>query len=346
MQILSRVKEQDNLTVLSKIPKSILCSLNKPCILKFEKGSGLGVCLNCAEKYCIKYRLEEIDSGTVNSFPIETNNDVCPVGAIFWDEKKKKIIINQKKCFKCGLCISRCPVGAVYFDGTVKINYLETKDIIKLEHNESNLKKHLDYLYKCRKLKKKGTFIKESEELLLSIYKKMPTLNYFQQNQFVRNLLIQVGIRCSLSRVGDVYTRMDAVFNDSGRNFGVAEIEFGKDTLESARALLDDIAVLHVRYKMNKEKIIPLLVCLQLPNFRQGYWQVVKDIKRVEKININTVSVGSLLVLMWNNVYLNLCSTPIYIDYDDCNLRLIIESLLKCKISIKNKYLGIFEPEK
>ena len=40
-----------------------------------------------------------------------------------------------------------------------------------------------------------------------------------------------------------------------------------------------------------------VVVCLQLPNARQGYWQVVKDIFAVENIQINTIIIGALLIL-------------------------------------------------
>jgi NAD-dependent dihydropyrimidine dehydrogenase PreA subunit len=38
---------------------------------------------------------------------------VCPTGALAWDKKKKKIIINNKKCISCGKCKKVCEVGAI-----------------------------------------------------------------------------------------------------------------------------------------------------------------------------------------------------------------------------------------
>ena len=41
-----------------------------------------------------------------------------------------------------------------------------------------------------------------------------------------------------------------------------------------------------------------LVICLQLPNARQGYWQVVKDVNAVEKIPIRTLTIGALLLFL------------------------------------------------
>lgn len=39
--------------------------------------------------------------------------DVCPIGAFFWDEKKKTITVDNDKCINCGKCEVSCPVGAI-----------------------------------------------------------------------------------------------------------------------------------------------------------------------------------------------------------------------------------------
>ncbi|MBQ3494684.1 MAG: 4Fe-4S binding protein [Clostridia bacterium] len=38
--------------------------------------------------------------------------DICPVGAIFFNEDQKAEI-DPKKCIKCGTCEAVCPVNAI-----------------------------------------------------------------------------------------------------------------------------------------------------------------------------------------------------------------------------------------
>lgn len=38
---------------------------------------------------------------------------VCPVGAFTYNEKKKRIEIDNKKCISCGACEKTCPIGAI-----------------------------------------------------------------------------------------------------------------------------------------------------------------------------------------------------------------------------------------
>jgi NAD-dependent dihydropyrimidine dehydrogenase PreA subunit len=40
--------------------------------------------------------------------------EVCPSGALSWDEKNKTIKIDNKKCTSCGSCVPSCDVGAIF----------------------------------------------------------------------------------------------------------------------------------------------------------------------------------------------------------------------------------------
>lgn len=39
--------------------------------------------------------------------------EVCPTGALSWDEEKECIKIDNDKCISCGACERNCPVGAI-----------------------------------------------------------------------------------------------------------------------------------------------------------------------------------------------------------------------------------------
>ena len=186
----------------------------------------------------------------------------------------------------------------------------------------------------------------ESDELMQDIYEKLTNLRPQFHNTVGRNLLISLGCNSAMRRIGDVYTRMDAVYSSLDGCFGAVEVEFGRDTLDASRGILDDIAVLYTRYGIDKDENLPLVICLQLPNARQGYWQVVKDIKNVEDIPIATITIGAMLLLNWNGCLLIPDDVTYHLDYDNMDLRSVVSWQLKRPIRISKKFLGILEPQK
>lgn len=39
--------------------------------------------------------------------------EVCPTGALSWDEENEAIKIDNEKCISCGACERNCPIGAI-----------------------------------------------------------------------------------------------------------------------------------------------------------------------------------------------------------------------------------------
>lgn len=141
---------------------------------------------------------------------------------------------------------------------------------------------------------------------------------------------------------------MDAVYSSKikPKCSGVVEIEFGRDTLEASRGILDDIAVMHSRNNLGKKDNAALVVCLSFPNKRQGYFQVIKDIHRVLDLKIQTISLGALLLLVWNGAAVNFLSREFYVDFDNLRIRGITEFRLNRHVLLSEGKLGILEPEK
>jgi len=347
MQIFKENVSRKRLLTFNVMPDSIIYHENAPAQMLFSNGDKCNTaCVGCKNPACMYYNDNEIECSNLPDFPNDKSIDVCPVDAIEWDFTTENPKIDASKCLNCGLCIKRCPVGALYYDGTIKVVSEKSKYQDVVAATQDNFVKQEQQLDIISTLERKGCFIRETDTLLTSIYDKLTSLRSNFHNTVVRNLFIGLNCNCAMRRIGDVYTRMDAVYLSKRNSFGAIEVEFGKDTLDASRGILDDIAVLNTRYGVPKNDNMAVVVCLQLPNARQGYWQVVKDIFAVENIQINTITIGALLILLWNHKHFEPTDFSYYVDYDNMDIRKILERHIGRKINLSDKFLGILEPIK
>ena len=113
-------------------------------------------------------------------------------------------------------------------------------------------------------------------------------------NLLVRNFLITLGYKAAILKKGIISIRTDLVATEF-----IAEIEFGEDILETPRSILDDVAVLSSRYNVDFTKIQTLIFIDKLPHVRSEIWEVIKDIKKITNIKIQTVSLFYLFLRVW-----------------------------------------------
>ena len=350
MRIFKEQQQRKTIGLIKDNPSAITIKNDNSADIHFRdcKESKLG-CLGCLNPRCMFFEDADIECSEISGFPNDQSKEVCPVGALKWDYIQNIPSIDNNKCLYCGICISRCPIGAIYFDGKsqVKVNteLSEQQKIVSVDEEAARI--HHEQVRNILCLPRRGVSIIASDGLFEEIYDRLSMINNQYHNIVVRNLLITLGCSCSMRRIGDVYTRMDAVYSSIDGVFGAVEIEYGRDTLDASRAVLDDIAVLFTRYSIRKEYNKALVVCLSLPNARQGYWQVVRDVRIVEDIKIQTLTIGSLMLLLWNGALFKPKTNEYYIDFDNKNLRTILLKQLNLnRFNLSNGHLGILEPLK
>lgn len=347
MQIFKEISYRKNISILIDVPNTISYTIGAPAKAHFSDRSSCSIsCLGCVNPRCMYLTEDDVNCDAIVAFPYDRMLSACPTNAIEWSEVLGVPVIDTEKCINCGICVSRCPVGALYFDESVKVNSATSIKQKNYQIDQYVLDNHILQIDSLLCIKKNGTMIIETNELLESIYDKLQNIQSIYHNVIGRNLLIALGCKCSMRRIGDVYTRMDAIYKSMAGTFGAVEIEFGRETLDASRGVLDDIAVLFTRYGVDKLNNKAFVICLQLPNARQGYWQVVKDINQVEHIKISTITIGALMILIWNNCSLIPENDYYYVDYDNMTIRDAISSQIGRPIEISDKSLGILEPLK
>ena len=322
---------------------------NTPTAMKSNQNICTAGCLSCVTPYCMKYQPTEIvpQSKLFAAFPVDMNNYVCPTAAISWEKDALYPTINPELCINCGLCASRCPAGAIYLTEDHAVVYSNQELTSEVEYNEANAKIHAQQIEVLSKALHGGKMLNETEQLFFNIFEKMATIKTDAQfpNILTRNLILQTGNRCFVRRRGDVYLRIDAIM-ELGEHAGIVEIEFNKDSLESPRAILDDIAVLVSRYGIDASIIKPFIVSLEFPNIRTEYWRVIKDISNVLKVKINSLSIGVLLLFVWNFINVDFQSKDFYADVDKPSIKQETQDALKVEPSLDGSKCAVLEPKK
>ena len=350
MRVFKEGTNRQYLSILNEMPFAIEIHQGIPGTAHFRNGDECHIgCLGCINPRCMYFSNEEIECDRVEGFPNDKSINACPVEALSWDDSSATPVIDTKKCINCGVCVSRCPVGALFFSdkGKLKVNTAPTEYVERRSPDTTTQSLHLRQIEQLVNTPRAGVYLNASDRLFESIYNKLFRLKSNYHNSVGRSLLIALGCKCSMRRIGDVYTRMDAIYSSPAGSFGAVEIEFGRDTLDASRGILDDIAVLNTRYGVHKLDNKALVICLQLPNARQGYWQIVKDVKIVEGIKIGTITIGALMLLLWNGCVFEPENDRYYIDYDNMDLRRILCVQVDCDdIPLSDKELGIVEPMK
>ncbi len=354
MSLLNKSTQRRSLVLFSVMyPRDIEQEYEKPARLLLDGQYVQTACMGCGDQPCIRFSEDEISCPEFPDFSYERDFSVCPMKAIRWNYENDSPEIDNTACIGCGICAARCPVGAIYYTGrdVCVSRRRDERYTRRVVYSPAAIEKQKKQLSVVNKIMWRHHFRKESMNAMADIYSIMSRVDGRSMipNLIVRNLLICLGYRCAISRSGDVYTRMDAVYSgkaDWNKTLGVVEVEFGRDTLDASRGILDDIAVLHSRSHIDKNTNSALVVCLSFPNKRQGYFQVIKDIKNVLGLEIQTISLGVLLMFAWNSVTVNFGSKSFYADFDNLSIATATEDHL-CRVPfIPYGYLGIMEPEK
>lgn len=174
-------------------------------------------CINCHNPRCMKLGRDEIECKSFPGMSHDMNLDICPANAI--KQNSNQVTIDERKCFGCGLCVSRCPVGALYIKNEkAEVNLDNDLPRRKAQPSSAALKEQERAITNLLGIKHTGNMIMESEASMNKIYRKIKRLPQEQQNLFARNILICLSNNATISRHGDVYLRMDGYYENTDKH--------------------------------------------------------------------------------------------------------------------------------
>lgn len=273
-------------------------------------------------------------------FPGDPLLNVCPSDALSWDPVEHTPSIEPSSCIGCGLCVSRCPYGAISLtnDGIASV---ETGDPDSLTEQASERgPEHLS-------IEKSGAISGADAKFLVEAPKLQKKLGDAQIARLTRNFFVQCGIAATVRRKGDVNLRMDGLLKFPSGQTGAVEIEMTESVIEAPRALLEDVAVLHGRYEIPTEEIVPVNVLLALPSRRSEYFQVIHDIADVLDVHCRTLTLGILTYTLWHFGELNCLADGAFdTSGGGTDLRVSLGLVASRGGSWPEPYLGAFVPTK
>ena len=280
---------------LRQVPDVILVEENQPSIVVFRDGSrGRGTCLGCHDAPCMELTESDLNlEGTLEDFPGDPVRDVCPSDAISWNEEGDAPVIDTATCIGCGLCAVSCPYGAISLspEGIAQVESSDPDGITVSDPSvtgEHVLSPRIGVL---------GNISTRFSGELPEIVNKLTDI---EAARLVRNMLMGCGLRAGVRRKGDTNIRMDGLLRLASGQIGVVEIETSSAVLDSPRALLEDVAVLHGRLGVHMNEIVPVSILGTLPNSRSEYYQVIDDIEKVLGIRCRTITLGALCSILWH----------------------------------------------
>ncbi len=304
-------------------------------VLLADHRQGAGSCLGCGHAPCMEKDPAELAlAAALEEYPGDPSLSVCPTDAITWDNEQAVIQIDPGACIGCGLCVVRCPYGA--------ISLADMTRAAVTVHDPDRLTVARQTTGAHPKPPRTGAVAAMSAPAICNMPEAIAKLSDSRATLLIRNLLHELGMNARVRRRGDTNMRIDAVgYSRSERPF-VAEIELTEAVLESPRALLEDVAIMHSRYGFAVHDIDAISIILTLPNVRSEYYQVIRDIESVLEVRCRTLTVGAMIALVWKGLTLD--------GFRDAEFAVTADGIdLGRSAALRNSpepYLGAFRPAK
>lgn len=330
-----------------KHPVSVFVKSGSPGVVTFsDLSESTAVCISCPDQPCINFAIDDRDSHLAGMFRLDHNTNVCAVNAISWSDIEFRPVIADDTCIGCGVCVARCPTKAIYLlECCAKISNVSSPyyEI----NNEEGHQKTKEIFLKTQIL---GTYHIESDQIITVFLQKLRrhsrrsgTLN---SNLLVRNLLRTLGVPAETYAKGVQYGTVDILFR-IGNVIGAGEVELGNSAIDAPRNLAGIVAFLASRNNIERKRITTISFLSKLPQGREQYWMVVDDMKKVLDLEIQTLTISSMLLMVWSRITLELPNSKLLLSQKNFQtLRPFLEVSIKRKIELSSGFENQLEPSK
>lgn len=275
------------------------------------KERAFGTCLHCPDMPCIRYTSGELNADVGFEMTFYASPITCAFDALSEAPDYRTPIVDEGSCVGCGICLGRCPVGAIYLSSAKA--QVEFDDNLVFRTTKTYTTAEFDGLVdslwdKSEWINSPGNVEIETLRAVFDAITSRLSLPQDARATFgtlVRNLLIAVDIPAKVSVQGDTSNRIELACIDESRT-GIGELEYHDDLLDSVRRLLSDTAVACSRHGLPLDELVPIIVCLRMPNRRSGLYELIGNIHERLGLSVAVVPLGALLLLAAFGLSINL----------------------------------------
>jgi ferredoxin len=181
-------------------------------------------------------------SKLLEEFPQDPNTEICPTQAIYFDNSSGHPVVKEDTCIGCGLCALRCPYGAIHLSASGKalVSHEDVDNLVAKEVTKYASEGSIPI--------RTGRLAPSELPSLCNLPDVIRTLPDATVLRMIANALSLLGTIARVRRRGDSNVRFDGLIEFSDGYLGVMEVELTQGVVESPRALLEDVAILHARY--------------------------------------------------------------------------------------------------
>jgi Fe-S-cluster-containing hydrogenase component 2 len=260
--------------------------LNKSTFLTTSDGKVEAFCLRCPGRNCL---------ASADKFGLAI--ELCPTGAITFDNESKDILISNA-CFGCGLCAISCPTGAITINQSGKAEVgLNVMSIDMQDSEKSQWEKWIKEKIKMEEL--------EDKQILTTAEYFANTCVELKGNSFyktVESLLRLLGYDAKMSNLGDTSNRIDLIIRTEIGNVPVEIKSFAETptiNLKSVQQAVENkLLISRLDGDHNMTSLSSLVIGFAYPSERTGIEEHIIEIEEAYGIRVGVLSLARLWELL------------------------------------------------
>jgi len=238
-------------------------------------------CLGCPDQRCAHFSAVELGREVCVESSFTPDPAVCATDAISRGDDGV-MVVDEKGCIGCGLCVVRCPVGAIHLDVETAVARIERPSAESYEQrflSPEEFETHRTAIAGMTPLEVApfGDASRVYTQLMRAMPKVEGAAGQRALRLLARNTFLLSGAAGRLKNVGDNSSAAELLV-DGGGHLLIVEVEPSTDVPDAVRRAIAGVAIAVARLGADPSGVSAAVVVTRLPNERVEYYRVAQDV--------------------------------------------------------------------